>query len=169
MPHDAWGASLPFVIDTYKTGSGTITESLYVWHRLSSVADCANDGTTANTASQLQIEFDPKDVVEDKIFFTALLVEDAYWTIKIGGHVLKDTSTLPEWTSRPQNGGGGLYHGSFPMSGVTGLVQVCLTRPENHSGFSLCVDAGTSKQYTRNGGFETSANYLLSYKGLFKY
>ncbi|APA07876.1 hypothetical protein sscle_03g026460 [Sclerotinia sclerotiorum 1980 UF-70] len=85
MPHDAWGLSLPYLIDTFKNGVGTITqENLYVWHRLSPATACENDFTKGNTASQLQIEFLPWDIVTDRIFFSALLVSGASYTVTIG-------------------------------------------------------------------------------------
>jgi hypothetical protein len=143
MPHDAWGLSLPYLIDTYKNGVGTISsEHLYVWHRLSPATACPNDFTKGNTASQLQIEFLPWDIVEDKIFFSALLVAEAYYTVTIGGKVAVSESL--DWTSIPHTGTGGLYHGSASFNGLTGAVQVCLGQEE--LGTILCVDGGTSEQ-----------------------
>ncbi|KAM0145765.1 hypothetical protein ACHAPG_011470 [Botrytis cinerea] len=139
MPHDAWGLSLPYLIDTYKNGVGAIdNENLYVWHRLSPATACNNDFTTANTASQLQIEFLPWDVVTDRVFFSALLIAGASYTVTIGGKAAASESF--DWTSIPHTGTGGLYHGSASFNGLTGAVQVCLEREE--IGQVLCVDGG---------------------------
>lgn len=100
MPHDAWGLSLPYLIDTYKNGVGAIdNENLYVWHRLSPATACNNDFTTANTATQLQIEFLPWDVVTDRVFFSALLIAGASYTVTIGGKAAASESF--DWTSIP--------------------------------------------------------------------
>ncbi|OJI91220.1 hypothetical protein ASPTUDRAFT_38176, partial [Aspergillus tubingensis CBS 134.48] len=38
--------------------------------------DRCHDGTTANTASQLQTKFLPNEVAQDRLFFTALLASN---------------------------------------------------------------------------------------------
>lgn len=120
MPHDGWRQFLPYVIDMYKFGTATITqEGLNAWYRLTpKSAGCQNGGTTGNTASQLQIEFNPADIVEDKIFYTALLASSQSVTVTVGGVDLGAT-----WTSTP-DGGVGLYHGSVAYGGATGQVVV---------------------------------------------
>lgn len=88
MAHDAWRKTLPFVIDTYKNGVATVKQEVVTaWYRLTSKDNSAcNDGyTTGNTASQLQIEFYPTDVVQDKIFYSALLAEAGTVTVTVGG------------------------------------------------------------------------------------
>ena len=78
MTHDAWRQTLPYVIDTFKNGIATVEqEVLTAWYRLTSKDNgaCSDGDTTGNTASQLQIEFYPTDVVQDKIFYSALLAE----------------------------------------------------------------------------------------------
>ncbi|PQE23944.1 mutanase protein [Rutstroemia sp. NJR-2017a WRK4] len=161
MPHDAWGLSLPYLIDTYKNGVGTISsEHLYVWHRLSPATACPNDFTKGNTASQLQIEFLPWDIVEDKVFFSALLVGEAYYTVTIGGKAAVSESL--DWTSMPHTGTGGLYHGSASFNGLTGAVQVCLYREE--LGTVLCVDGGTIDTHCSNTAGYTNWNAFTAFK-----
>ncbi|KAM7210667.1 Mutanase [Rhypophila decipiens] len=123
MPHDGWRQFLPFVIDTYKNGIATIQqEGLVAWFRPSPKGACGDGGTTGNTASQLQLEFEPVEVVEDAIFFSALLGSAASITVTVGGAVQSGAT----WTSVP-DGGIGIYHGSVPFSG-TGPVVVTLKR-----------------------------------------
>lgn len=121
MPHDGWRQFLPYVIDTYKNGIATVTlEGLTAWYRLTpkDSPSCTDGGTTGNTASQLQYEFYPADIVEDKIFYTALLASEQGVSVSVGG---VDLGAI--WTSKP-DGGIGLYHGSVAYGGTTGNVVV---------------------------------------------
>lgn len=78
---------LPYVIDMYKSETAQVTkEGLVSWYRLSPAAACGG-GTTGNTASQLQLEYAPTEVVQDRIFFSALLTMDATVTVSVGGAV----------------------------------------------------------------------------------
>lgn len=123
MPHDSWRLFLPFLIDTYKYGTATIDkEGLTVWHRLQPASACSSGGTSGNTAGQLQLEFYPTEVVQDHIFFSALLSAPATITVRIGG-VTKRGS----WTWQP-GGGIGIYHGSVPFGSSLGDVVVTLER-----------------------------------------
>ncbi|KAL4947908.1 glycosyl hydrolase family 71-domain-containing protein [Aspergillus filifer] len=122
MPHDGWRKFLPWVVDYYKNGISTITqEGLVGWYRTSPGRACGTGDTTGNTASQLQIEFQPYELMEDKVFFTALLASDATVTVSIGG-----ASQTGSWTWKP-DGGIGLYHGSVPFNG-DGDVVITLSR-----------------------------------------
>jgi Glycosyl hydrolase family 71 len=123
MPHDGWRLFLPYLIDTYKKGIATITqEGLVGWYRLSPAAACSTGGTSGNTASQLQLEFPPATIVEDSIFYSALLGSSATVTVSIGG------TTLPgSWVRTPESGIG-IYHGSVSFAGHTGTVVITLSR-----------------------------------------
>ncbi|KAH8649882.1 glycosyl hydrolase family 71-domain-containing protein, partial [Xylariales sp. PMI_506] len=123
MPHDGWRLILPFVIDMYKEGTATIKEEGVVgWYRLSEAAACNSGGTSGNTASQLQIEFEPYDIVEDAIFFTAILGSSAQISVSVGG-----VSLGASWSYTPEDGVG-LYHGSASFSGHSGAVVITVTR-----------------------------------------
>jgi hypothetical protein len=48
MPHDGWRLFLPFVIDTYKLGTATITqEGVVAWYRLSEATACSSQYVAA--------------------------------------------------------------------------------------------------------------------------
>ncbi|OJJ98707.1 hypothetical protein ASPACDRAFT_30615 [Aspergillus aculeatus ATCC 16872] len=95
MPHDGWREVLPYMIDTYKNGRSSVSEEKIVaWFRTSLSDDCNRQWTTGNTASQLQEEFPPDEIAQDRLFFTALLASQA----EVIG-----------------SGGVGLYHGSVPL------------------------------------------------------
>jgi hypothetical protein len=88
MPHDAWRQILPYVIDTYKYGIATVMQEVVTsWYRLTSKDNgaCSDGGTVGNTASQLQVEFYPTDVVQDRIFYSALLAEEGSISVTVGG------------------------------------------------------------------------------------
>jgi hypothetical protein len=106
-PNDGWRTFLPFVIDTYKNGVATVTkEGLIGWWWWSAASACGDGGTTGNTASQLQLEFAPGQVSQDRIFFTALLGSAADVSVTIGGTIVP-----AQWTAKPDSGIG-LHHSS---------------------------------------------------------
>ncbi|KAF4176160.1 hypothetical protein CNMCM8694_000091 [Aspergillus lentulus] len=126
MPHDGWRALLPFIIDTYKKGNAAVDrETLVTWYRTVPGAACGEGGTSANTHSQLQIEFSPVQVMQDEVFFSALLTDEATVQVAIG-----DTVWSATWRNTP-DGGVGIYHGSIPFFGATGDVEVSLWRAGN--------------------------------------
>uniref|UniRef100_L2FAV8 Alpha-glucanase n=1 Tax=Colletotrichum fructicola (strain Nara gc5) TaxID=1213859 RepID=L2FAV8_COLFN len=122
-PHDGWRLTLPFWIDFYKTGRATITqEGIVTWYRTSPASACSDGGTVGNTASQLQMEFAPEAVMQDKIFFSAILGATAQVTVTLGGQTFS-----PGWSSIP-DGDVGVYHGSFSFNSSGGNVTVQLAR-----------------------------------------
>lgn len=124
MPHDGWRLQLPYVIDQYKNGKASVAEeSLVVWYRKQSRLACDGGGTTGNTASQLQIEYDASSVFEDKIFFSALLGSNATVEVTIDG-----LKFYASWESEP-DGGVGIYHGSLAFNlHLFGDVTVAVVR-----------------------------------------
>lgn len=64
----------------------------------------ANDGTVQKTGYV-------SDVMQDRIYFTALLGSPADFTVSIGGI----RAANPVWENKPE-GGIGLYHGSVEFS-----------------------------------------------------
>ncbi|GFF26046.1 mutanase Pc12g07500 [Aspergillus lentulus] len=140
MPHDGWRQLLPYVIDTYRNGRATFdTEVLVTWYRPTLASACGDGGTTANTASQLQIEYRPVDIVDDRIFVSALLSEPAYLTINYGvGEYGVDWDYTPE-------GGVGIYHASMALNGQTGSATIQLLR-----------DSGVFISYNPSQGISTT-------------
>ncbi|KAJ6163877.1 Glycoside hydrolase family 71 [Penicillium chrysogenum] len=134
MPHDAWRKLLPYWIDTYKKGKASISEELVVgWYRPNPAAACNSGGTSGNTAQQLQIEFDPVEVAQDIIVFSAVLVSDASISVTVGGVAL-----AASWENKP-SGGVGVYHGSVAYGGNRGAVKITISR----SGRSIASFTGT--------------------------
>lgn len=124
VQHDGWRAFLPFVIDRYKTGSATIQhEGIVAWWRPNPNNVCSDGGTSANTASQLQLEFQPNNILEDAVFFSALLQgrED-----KVDVYVGDEPSPAGFFMS--PEGGAGLFHGSVALNGRRGPVRIDIWR-----------------------------------------
>ncbi|KAK4106016.1 carbohydrate-binding module family 24 protein [Parathielavia hyrcaniae] len=123
-PHDGWRAFLPYVIDLYKNGQATITkEGVVGWWRRSAANACEDGRTTGNTASQLLLEFPPSLVMQDKIFFSALLGSDASVSVTVGGVPMPAA-----WTDKP-DGDVGIYHGHATFTAAnTGDVVITVSR-----------------------------------------
>lgn len=127
-PHDAWRDVLPFMIDVYKNGKATMTDDIVVfWYRPNPVSACSSAGTTVNTASQLQIEFEPANALEDRIHVMALFQD--------GNSAVFVNNEYVEWDSRPQTDvegdgelGASLWFGSVAAN--PGTVQVNLIRED---------------------------------------
>ncbi|KAL2126620.1 hypothetical protein VTI74DRAFT_527 [Chaetomium olivicolor] len=123
MPHDGWRETLPYYIKMYKFGTASITqERLVSWYRLNKNGACSDGGTTGNTAQQLQLEYSPNEMMQDRIFYDALLTKKAQVQVSIGGQIQAGT-----WDQEP-NGGIGVYHGSVPIGSASGPVVVTLIR-----------------------------------------
>ncbi|KZF22359.1 carbohydrate-binding module family 24 protein [Xylona heveae TC161] len=123
MPHDGWRLFLPYLIDTYKNGIASITEEgLVTWHRLQPASSCTTGNTTGNAASELQSKYAPSEIVQDRIFYSALLASDATVTVTIGGVVQSGS-----WEHVPADGVG-IYHGSVPFNDNLGDVVVRVWR-----------------------------------------
>ncbi|CAG8909305.1 unnamed protein product [Penicillium egyptiacum] len=123
MPHDGWRNTLPYFIDMYKKGSAEVTqESIIAWYRPAPAAACSSGGTSGNTAAQLQIEFPPAEMVQDRIFFSAVLGSFSGAVVSIGGN-----AETVGWSSVPDDDVG-VYHGSVAFDGRTGPVTVSLMR-----------------------------------------
>ncbi|KAK1757778.1 family 71 glycosyl hydrolase [Echria macrotheca] len=128
MPHDGWRVHLPFLIDTYKNLQPAVgQESVVVWYRKSPgrSPSCSSGGTTGNTATQLQLEFEPADVLTDYIFVTALLGRRAQ--LSVGS-----ATNIRQWEYVPDNEVG-VYFARIPFSDVLGSgggqVTIIVSRP----------------------------------------
>ncbi|KAL4864067.1 glycosyl hydrolase family 71-domain-containing protein [Aspergillus spectabilis] len=118
-PHDGWREVLPFLIDLYKTGSASMSKDKVVyWYRPNPATSCINGGTTVNTASQLQIEFAPTDILED------LFVNGQY----------------VEWDSEPDEDiGPGVWFGSVPASFGKPKVELIKSDVTSATGVGLAI------------------------------
>jgi predicted choloylglycine hydrolase len=88
MPHDGWRETLPYYISMYKSGTATVMEErLVAWYRVNKNGACSDGGTTGNTVNQLQFEYSPNIMMEDRVFYDVLLTSNAQVQVSIGGVV----------------------------------------------------------------------------------
>ncbi|CAI6342386.1 unnamed protein product [Periconia digitata] len=119
VPHGGWRLFLPFLIQLAKTGQATVgTQGVQIWHRNSELAACGFAETVGNTATQMQLEYSPTQLLADKVFYSALLEKEATVTVTVGGVAIGGG-----WSDKP-GGGAGIYHGSSSFKGRTGEVVV---------------------------------------------
>ncbi|KAI1162698.1 carbohydrate-binding module family 24 protein [Nemania serpens] len=123
MPHDGWRDFLPYLIQQYKTGSATISkEGLTTWYRRNPNTACSAGDVTGNDPGHGQQVIAPSAILQDRVFYSALLTSSATVTVSIGGNSQQGT-----WENTPA-GGSGIYHGSVPFNGRTGNVVVTISR-----------------------------------------
>lgn len=119
MPHDGWRTLLPYYISAYKSGRAppTVTsDKLHIWYRLSPASAGSNNGTVGNAPWEPPI--DANAVVQDKVFFSALVKSASLVTVQIGNNDVENF----------QISSSGVFHASTPFSGRTGPVKVTVLR-----------------------------------------
>lgn len=119
MPHEHWRDLLPYYIAAYKTGQSPAVpaDKVQFWYRLSPAANGSPDGTTGNAPYQPYA--DPNQVVQDKVFFTALVTSPSTVTVQIGN------SPAVTFTASAA----GVFHSSTPFNTqTTGTVTVKVIR-----------------------------------------
>lgn len=153
-PHDAWRKALPFLIDVYKLGKATMTDDIVVfWYRRNFVSACSVAGTTVNTASQLQIEFEPSSALEDRIFVMGLF-QTGNSAVFVNNH------DIVVWDSVP-NGDleAGVWFGS--VAATTGKVRVDLLKGDATIGSAV----GPEISHTCEGDFNNFNAWVGSVSG----
>jgi hypothetical protein len=126
IEHNDWRIFLPHMISLYKTGTAAVTqEGLNIWYRQHpKSAGCKDSGTTAYTATHMQVERPWTEGNRDGVFFAALLGSSASAHVTIGGTVFN-----PTWRYFPE-GGVGVYVG-WVETQATGAVRVEIKRGAN--------------------------------------
>ncbi|KAL0939950.1 Mutanase Pc12g07500-like protein 1 [Colletotrichum truncatum] len=165
MPHDGWRTHLPFLIDTYKNRNPSVLkESVVMWHRRSPGKNCGDGGTTGNTASQLQIEYEPSQIFEDRIYVAALLASPATLQITDGEH-LNELVKPNEWDYIPADGVG-IYQTSVPMDSLVDRAEVnaelnravtFATAKSSHTISSTCNAGLTNWNAVVSSGYSSQA------------
>lgn len=147
MPHDHWRDLLPYYIAMYKNGGtapSVSTDKLSFWYRLTPAAAGSANGVAGNNCKTsinvngYQSCYSPTDIVEDKIFFTALVKEPSTVTLQVGGNQAQQfQATQP-----------GLNHFSAPFNGQTGVVNFQIIRGES----AVAKASGAAIQSTPSNG-----------------
>jgi hypothetical protein len=78
--------------------------------------------TSGNTASQLQYEWEPRDILLYAVFFSALLASEADVDGTVGG------VSVPAYWRNKSAGGVGMYYGWSAIGSRTGTVVIKLYR-----------------------------------------
>lgn len=130
MSHDGWRRFLPFYIEVYKAGrvpDSVGEEGVMAYYRTAPALACPAGETTGNNPDAGEVAMKPEELVEDSVFYAALLNTDQGVTVSvsIGGKEL--TGKLDEI---PAAGGGtpGVYTGAVPFGENSGDVIVTISR-----------------------------------------
>ncbi|KAI9037805.1 glycoside hydrolase family 71 protein [Aspergillus affinis] len=131
VQHDGWRTFLPYLVDRYKRNTTDVEvkgedENVVTWYRLSTdrASGCKDGGTTGNTKAQGQKEYKPEEILEDRIFYSALLASPANVSVKVGGEAM-----AAKWQVEPK-GGKGVYTGSVEVKGE-GDVKIVVRRGDD--------------------------------------
>jgi glucan endo-1,3-alpha-glucosidase len=117
MPHDSWRDLLPYYIARFKNNGAAppvTTEKLQYWYRLTPSAAGSADGVTGGNGPT----YDPNTVVQDKVFFTALVNAPSTISVQIGGNP----------ATKFQATEAGVNHFSQDFNGQTGQVTFSIER-----------------------------------------
>ncbi|KAH6671435.1 putative glucan endo-1,3-alpha-glucosidase agn1 precursor [Halenospora varia] len=136
MPHDSWRDFLPYYIAAYKGTPLTPTrDQMQYWYRLSPSAGGSPCNVNGNAASQGQTTVDPNTVMEDGVFFSAILTADATVTVQIG------TAAAVSFAGKK-----GINHWSMPFGGRTGATTFSVVRNGAvvKSGKGAAIGSGTT-------------------------
>lgn len=136
MPHESWRDFIPYYIATYKDSTFDISrDQMQYWYHTAPTAGGSTCGVVGNNADQSQTELSPNLVVEDGVFFSALLMSPAQVTVQIG--------TNPVTTYQ---GAAGINHWSQPFNGQTGAPVFSVVRngATVNSGTGTAITATTT-------------------------
>lgn len=118
MPHDSYRDFLPYYIATFKGTDFDISrDQMQFWYRLAPAAGGSTCGVEGNDSDEGQTEVDPNTIVQDKVFFSALLTSSATVEVQIGSN-----------TAVSYDGVAGLNHWNQDFNGQTGAVKFSIIR-----------------------------------------
>ena len=129
--HDGWRKFLPYYVDIYKTGRvADVKENVMAYYRTAPARACpAAWSTTGNGTSKGQTRFTPAQLMNDSVFYAALLDSDetVSLTVSIGGK-----EQAGGFSGYPAAGRGqpGIYTGSVPFAGNEGDVVITIVRAQ---------------------------------------
>jgi glucan endo-1,3-alpha-glucosidase len=140
--HDAWRDSLPYYIAKYKrnTQYSIGEEQVTYWYIRSPTSGGSTCGVVGNNALDGQTELSANAVVEDGIFFSALLVENATVSLKIGN-----------FAATTYAGVAGINHWSRALGGETGVPYISLIRNGIEIGHGFGMKEITAKTTLSSG------------------
>ncbi|KAI9742873.1 MAG: hypothetical protein M1818_003602 [Claussenomyces sp. TS43310] len=150
MPHDSWRDFLPYYIATYKGNTFDITrDQMQYWYRTAPAAG-GQECQVINSPDPSNPGSDVNSVVQDNIFFSALLTSDATLTVQIGSG-----------TPVPFSGVAGINHFSTPFSGQTGAPVFSIVRD------NVTVNNGTGTPITSTTSLSSGCTNYNAWVGSF--
>jgi glucan endo-1,3-alpha-glucosidase len=117
MPHDDWRNLLPYYISRFKNNGIeplVTNETVQYWYRLTSATAGSYDGVTGGNGPT----YDPAAVMQDKVFFTALVNAPSTISLQIGDYT----------PSKFEIARAGINHFSQLFNGQTGNVTLSVER-----------------------------------------
>ncbi|OZJ02016.1 hypothetical protein BZG36_05201 [Bifiguratus adelaidae] len=135
MPHESWRDFLPYYIAMYKKSTFNISrDQMQYWYRTAPAAGGSTCGVVGNNPGW-QTTMSPNSIVQDKVFFSALLMSPATVTVQIGNYAAVS-----------YNGVQGINHWSQPFNGQTGSVKFSVVRngATVKSGTGVAITASTT-------------------------
>lgn len=152
MPHDSFRDFLPYYIAMYKGSNFAVTkDQMQFWYRLAPAAGGSECGVAGNDPDNTSVPtVDVNTVVQDKVFFSALLQSAGTVSVAIGSNAAVTYA-----------GVAGINHWSQPFDGQTGAVTFTLSRGgatvNSSTGASIAAtttdSAGCSNYNTWTGSF----------------
>uniref|UniRef100_A0A093V1L1 Glucan endo-1,3-alpha-glucosidase agn1 n=1 Tax=Talaromyces marneffei PM1 TaxID=1077442 RepID=A0A093V1L1_TALMA len=136
MSHQSFLDFLPFYIAIFKGDTFNISrDQMQYWYRLAPAAAGSACGVYGNDPDQGQTTVDVNSIVQDKVFFSALLTADATVTVQIGSNAAVS-----------YDGVAGMNHWSQDFNGQTGAVTFSVVRggATVKSGIGAEITASTS-------------------------
>lgn len=136
MYHDSWRDFLPYYISQYKGSSFDISrDQMQYWYHTSPTAGGSTCGVVGNNDDQGQTELSANLVVEDGVFFSALLESAAEVHVQIGSNAV----TIYQ-------GAAGINHWSQPFNEQTGAPVFSVVRNgvTVNSGTGVAITAETT-------------------------
>jgi hypothetical protein len=132
VPHESFRDFLPYYIATWKHGTCDIgRDQMQYWYRLAAAAEGSECGVYANGPDADQATVDVNTVVQDKVFFSALLMSAATVEVQIG-----------DYAAVSYDGVAGINHWSQEFNGQTGAVTFRVVRA------GATVNSGTGAEIT---------------------
>ncbi|KAI7972723.1 hypothetical protein EIK77_009186 [Talaromyces pinophilus] len=151
MPHESFRDFLPYYIATFKGDTFDISrDQMQYWYRLAPAAAGSECGVLGNDPDQGQTAVDVNSVVQDKVFFSALLMSAATVTVQIGNN-----------TPVSYNGVAGINHWSQDFNGQTGAVTFSVVRN------GATVKSGTGAEITASTSLSNGCTNYNTWVGSF--
>lgn len=151
MRHESFRDFLPYYIATFKDNNFDISrDQMQYWYRLAPAAASNECGVLGNYPGDGQPTVDPTSIVQDKVFFSALLVSPAAVQVQIGNN-----------PAVSYQGVAGINHWNQNFNGQTGAVTFSVVRN------GALVKSGTGAEITSSTTLSNGCTNYNTWVGSF--